>query len=165
MHPVMDLYFWRHCGAHSTLYATAFSKGNDDYSPLEIENMEALILSLSGDQNDQSRRERVAEIFTEELAKPNGYPQRFSNLFGKVLIDVGDRVRGEAMQKALQKQQSTEPNEQQQLNDDDAHLSSTGVRQKTTEELQVWALIDMMVQSKTIIKKANGQLGSEGAFG
>jgi hypothetical protein len=35
---------------------------------------------------------------------------------------------------------------------------------KYPEELQLWALIDIMVQSKTIVKKAEGTLGSKGTF-
>ena len=38
-------------------------------------------------------------------------------------------------------------------------------REKTPEELQLWALIDLMVQSKTIIKRANGDLGSKSTLG
>jgi hypothetical protein len=30
---------------------------------------------------------------------------------------------------------------------------------------QLWALVDMMVQSKTIIKRKKGELGSQGSFG
>ena len=37
-------------------------------------------------------------------------------------------------------------------------------RVKTEEELQLWALIDMMVQSKTRIKLHMGSLGSKGEF-
>jgi hypothetical protein len=37
-------------------------------------------------------------------------------------------------------------------------------KSKSPEELQLWALVDMMVQSKTIVKKQNGEFGSQGAF-
>jgi hypothetical protein len=35
---------------------------------------------------------------------------------------------------------------------------------KYPEEPQLWALIDVMVQSKTIVKRADGKLGSKGSF-
>jgi hypothetical protein len=35
---------------------------------------------------------------------------------------------------------------------------------KSEEELQLWALIDMMVQSKTRVKMYMGTLGSKGEF-
>jgi len=37
-------------------------------------------------------------------------------------------------------------------------------RVKSQEELQLWALIDMMVQSKTRVKLHMGSLGSKGEF-
>lgn len=37
-------------------------------------------------------------------------------------------------------------------------------RSKSPEELQLWALIDMMVQSKTRVKLHMGSLGSKGQF-
>ncbi|GAX24354.1 hypothetical protein FisN_4Lu603 [Fistulifera solaris] len=108
--------------------------------------MKALILSLSLEPTDQSRRERLAGLFGEALAKPNGAPKRFTDLFDKTLIEVGDRVRKEALE-ALESEQNP---------------PSDG--SKSPQELQVWALIDMMVQSKTLVKRANGELGNGGTF-
>jgi hypothetical protein len=53
------------------------------------------------------------------------------------------------------------PGQQSRVSSDsrDSNLS------KSETELQLWALIDMLVQSKTIVKKAAGELGSEGKFG
>jgi hypothetical protein len=112
----------------------------------ETEDMKELILSLSLEPTDESRRERLAELFGEALAKPNGAPKRFTDLFDKTLIEVGDRVRKEALE-TLECEQN---------------LPSDG--SKSPQELQVWALIDMMVQSKTLVKKANGELGNGGTF-
>jgi hypothetical protein len=115
-------------------------------SEKETEDMKELILSLSLEPTDESRRERLAALFGEALAKPNGAPKRFTDLFDKTLIEVGDRVRKEALE-ALEREQN---------------LASDGC--KSPQELQVWALIDMMVQSKTLVKKANGELGNGGTF-
>jgi hypothetical protein len=43
--------------------------------------------------------------------------------------------------------------------------TTTTTTTPSSSELQVWALIDMMIQSKTIVKKSNKTLGSEGSFG
>ena len=108
--------------------------------------MKELIVSLSLEPTDESRRERLAGLFDDALARPNGHPKRFAELFDKTLIEVGDRVRKEALEKL----------------DQEPTIPADG--SKTREELQVWALVDMMVQSKTLVKKANRELGNGGTF-
>lgn len=115
-------------------------------SEQERKDMKELIVSLSLEPSDESRRERLVGLFGEALAKPDGDPKRFTDLFDKTLIEVGDRVRKEALEKLEQEQT----------------IPADG--SKTPEELQVWALVDMMVQSKTLVKKANGELGNGGTF-
>jgi hypothetical protein len=141
-----------------------YGDASDSYSTNEIEKMEELIISLSNESSDESRRQRVSDIFTEELAKPNGSPQRFSTLFGNVLIVIGDRVRSEAMKK-VDEQKEIENSQKSSDDDENNHSVSSSIPEKSSEELQVWALVDMMIQSKTIVKKAAGELGSEGVFG
>ena len=138
--------------------------------------MRDLILSLSLEKTDHDRRTRVKEVFVEALAKPNGMPDRFSALFDKVLTQVGDEIQMEAKKKFFEQQQA----EQEKEDGDDMEGDSTAAtaaaetsddvtedqeeRVKSPEELQLWALVDMMVQSKTIVKKRNGMLGSKGTF-
>lgn len=123
--------------------------------------MEKLIVSLSKETSDESRRGRVASIFDDALAKPNGAPKRFSVLFDQVLVVVGDRVKLEAEQEALKQQQTV----QEQIDREDVPKFKDLLKGRSDIELQLWALVDMMVQSKTIVKKATGELGSEGKFG
>lgn len=118
--------------------------------------MEDLILSISKEPTDETRRTRLGQVFAEALARPNGAPKRFSDLFDQTLISVGDEVRGKAIAKALQLQESAEPA--------DDTTTNTTPAEKSVEELQVWALVDMMVQSKTIVKKSSGDLGNKGTF-
>ena len=47
---------------------------------------------------------------------------------------------------------------------DDGEEGEMVMRVKSQEELQLWALIDMMVQSKTRVKLHMGSLGSKGEF-
>lgn len=133
--------------------------------------MEELIVSLSKEPTDESRRSRLSCLFEEALSKPNGAPKRFTDLFDQTLIEVGDRVRMIALEKAMESERlvtgSGEGHEEDSLSvveedtysNDDDFMSG-----KTDEQKQVWALVDMMVQSKTILKKANGELGSNSEF-
>jgi hypothetical protein len=124
--------------------------------PSSEEEMEALVVSLSREATDEARRNRVAAVFSEALSAindPSGIESggsggaSFSALFDQVLIAVGDRVKKEM--EAQQMGSSPPPSEEKG--------SSTSY--------QLWALVDMMVQSKTIVKKARGELGKEGSFG
>lgn len=104
--------------------------------------MEELIISLSAEQNDEARRERVASIFARELADTSigDAPPPFTTLFGSALEKVGTELQETAREKAEQQQ--------------GGKVEDPGERVQTAEEKQLWALIDMMVQSKTLVRKA-----------
>lgn len=143
-----------------------------EYSETEVQEMKYLILSLSIESTDHDRRTRVKEIFHEALGRPNGGPKRFTELFDKVLIEVGDEVQNEAKKKQFSDQAAAQSSDSGYTKSDAATDESEEVvdnqepitREKSPEELQLWALVDMMVQTKTIVKKENGDLGSKGAF-
>jgi hypothetical protein len=150
--------------------------------------MEELILSLSKEPTDESRRARVVAVFAEALAKPNGAPVRSSQLFDQTVIAVGDRVRSLALEKALLNNSAASAScscgslKKNDMNADDSASTSTSGSMDSSQagpmpasgdymsgrtsddEKQVWALVDMMIQSKTIVKKASGELGSSGNF-
>ena len=136
--------------------------------------MKDLILSLSMEPTDTDRRTRVKDVFEEALARPNGMPKRFSDLFDAVLAEVGDEIQREAKRKFFEAQEANQteekevaPSDEESASDDDSggNKDKGGeLKLKTPEELQLWALVDMMVQSKTIVKTANGELGSKGNF-
>lgn len=166
---VMSLYRQQRFSTSNVVFASS-STNNDgnhdenkddtsfDFEATEVEQMEDLILSLSKEPTDDSRRSRVVSVF-------EGHDARFASLFDQVLIVVGDRVRLEAAAKAEQAQAKQEEENGDDDDDDDNLPSFPLPGQKSETELQLWALVDMMVQSKTIVKKAAGQLGSEGRFG
>ena len=133
-----------------------------DFTADEVQEMEMLIMSLSLENDDDYRRKKVATLFAEELAKPNGHPNRFTELFDSVLMITGERVQNEAKTNAAQESNRQQPVEIKM----DAEISEVVYisREKSTAELQLWAFIDMMVQSKTLVKKAMGELGSAGSF-
>ena len=151
------------------LAATDSSSPSFDYSDVEVSEMESLIRSLSALPTDESRRSQVAQIFQDAFAmdpkslENNGAgdggtdSKRFCRLFDSVLIRIGDQVQQEAV--ATLRDDAEAPAEAADAADVPAE------RSKSKEELQLWALVDMMVQSKTIVKRASGELGKDGAFG
>lgn len=131
------------------------------YDESEVKEMEEMIISLSLEPTDDSRRERLKSIFDDALAKPNGMPKHFSDLFDYALVIVGDRVKLEAQEHALkiQEQMASDNKDEETEDSEDASTQPAFPQQR-----QLWALIDMMVQSKTIVKRASGELGSKGTF-
>ncbi len=149
----------------------------------EINIMEGLILDLSKISDDDKRREALAGILDKELAAASNIASldpevkeddsvldvevpRFAKLFQLSLDNVGERVQNAAREKALELQQQQI---QQQQTSEDANTGSSEEgemikRVKSDEELQLWALIDIMVQSKTRVKLYMGSLGSKGEF-
>ena len=153
-----------------------------EFTADEIQEMEKLILDLSKEQNDELRRQKLADILDKELVPPISStnsttedddnnsseltpPQeipRFARLFQYSLDTIGETVQNAAREKAME------------LTENSLHVieDSTGQfvegtgpdRIKSEEEMQLWALIDMMVQSKTRVKLYMGSLGSKGAF-
>ena len=132
------------------------------YAGASAEEMEKLIMSLSLENDDEYRRTKVSTLFAEELAKPNGYPHRFTELFDSVLMITGERVQNEARINAAQESGPQQP-VAIELDVDITEVVYVP-REKSAAELQLWAFIDMMVQTKTLVKKAMGELGSSGSF-
>eukprot|EP00577_Skeletonema_sp_RCC1716_P022024 CAMPEP_0113419340 /NCGR_PEP_ID=MMETSP0013_2-20120614/26723_1 /TAXON_ID=2843 ORGANISM="Skeletonema costatum, Strain 1716" /NCGR_SAMPLE_ID=MMETSP0013_2 /ASSEMBLY_ACC=CAM_ASM_000158 /LENGTH=223 /DNA_ID=CAMNT_0000306707 /DNA_START=41 /DNA_END=712 /DNA_ORIENTATION=+ /assembly_acc=CAM_ASM_000158 len=147
-----------------------------EFTADEVQDMENLVRDLSKEQNDDLRRQKLADILDKELVAvvdddnsdssevtlPQEIP-RFAQLFQYSLDIVGESVQAAAREKAME------------LNENSLHViedSSSGEnvpgtgsdRVKSDEEMQLWALIDMMVQSKTRVKLYMGSLGSKGAF-
>jgi hypothetical protein len=142
---------------------------SSDYSNEEKQEMRDLVLSLSLESTDEDRRTRLKDIFHEALARPNGAPKRFSDLFDTLLAKVGAEVQDEAKKRFFEAQaakQEQVENVTEVLSDDavDDNEEEAGEKVKSPDELQLWALVDMMVQSKTIVKRENGDLGSKGTF-
>jgi len=134
----------------------------------KVQEMEELVLSLSRETSDKLRRTRLQQIFEEKIHKEldEESSANFARLFDQVLIVVGDRVRTEAAQQLQAENDTSTSTTMGNKQDDEDELPSFPLSsQKSDTQLQLWALVDMMVQSKTIVKRASGQLGSEGEFG
>jgi len=121
------------------------------------EEMEGLILALSK-QEDGPRRQRVAEMFGQALAGVGvgDQPPEFATNFQIALDKVGGEVQELARKKVLEQQvQGLAASEEPAPQESSAEEFKKYVpRVKTAEELQVWALIDMMVQSKLLVSRA-----------
>ena len=98
---------------------------------------------------------------------------RFAQLFQYSLDNVGELVQCAAREKAELLNNSNSGNDSDYLSgsieeadakQEESSTSTTEGRVKSEEELQLWALIDMMVQSKTMVKMYMGSLGSKGVF-
>jgi len=139
----------------------------DNYTPAEVTKMQDMVVSLSQESNDETRRTRLKLIIEVGLAGPNGGPKRFAVLFDRVLTQVGEQVQREAREKYAERAADSEAGR----NGDDNLSADTVLEkdesdeggnppedkpvEKTPEELKLWALVDMMIQSKTMIKKHN----------
>ena len=129
---------------------------------------------MSKESNDDKRREQLSAILGKELKSPetDSSPEldaeipKFAKLFQLSLDIVGERVQNAAREKAMERQEmegGNDPNTDA-TNEPDANGEGVVERLKSEEELQLWALIDMMVQSKTAVKLHMGSLGSKGSF-
>ena len=147
----------------------------DDYSDDEIQEMRGLILSLSLEPNDSSRRARLNDIFADASQRSDGSPQRFGALFDRMVIKIGDEKQNEAKQRFYEAQAAKQEDESETISNEnngngedvDGNLDQNGEsveREKSPDELQLWALVDMMVQGKTIIKRGITAPGSAGDF-
>jgi hypothetical protein len=132
--------------------------------------MEKLIVSLSQIADDTVRREKLASLFDAELAAASGGGiggeeiPRFAQLFQEALNTIGERVQESAREVAAASTIATnniKADNENNMNMEEQHGTT---REKSSEELQLWALIDMMVQSKTRVKLHMGKLGSKGEF-
>jgi len=138
----------------------------DNYTPAEVTKMQDVVVSLSLESSDDVRRSRLALIIEVGLAGPNEGPKRFTVLFDRVLTQVGEKFQKEAREKYAKQAPSSSAVEPTDDDDDDDDLDTETYsvpekdenaepKEKSPEELRLWALVDMMIQSKTIIKKHN----------
>jgi len=98
----------------------------------------------------QSTPSQIQEEDPTEAAK-------FAMLWDRMLIDVGGEVQNEARARV---EQSMAENPGVTATEIEDHTGTEAgevkERQKSEDELQLWALVDMMVQSKSMIKKMMG---------
>lgn len=121
---------------------------NDPYSELNVD-IEKIILTLSNVADDQSRREKLSQLFELKLQNQDG-GELFMKQFNSAMITVGDRIRVDAANVAAAVMGSQSSNS---TNSDEDSVSTPSLT-KSQLEGQLWACVDMMVQSKTLMKQA-----------
>lgn len=136
--------------------------------------MKTLIVSLSNEPTDELRRKRMETVMANGLAQSDDEARKqFCTLFQQTLEAVGNEVQAEArelaMQKYEEKEQGTGGENSSAAGGEESAIrietvNESGGKIKSPVETQLWALVDMIVQSKVLIKRASGELGSEGHF-
>lgn len=147
---------WWHCHAltssknfrrrvvlsHSEAFVTRLHAANDE--TLTAMDMQDIINYLSKISDDSQRRDELTRKF-------DGASPEFAKLFQSELIVVGNQVQEEAKKLAM----DPEKNNKERMDEaSDSTNASTG--SKNDQQQQLWALVDMMVQSKLIIKRNLG---------
>jgi hypothetical protein len=143
------------CELKERVYAI-FSENNNNNisdSPRLLE-IEELLLSLSTDTDDKSRRGRLSQIFEEKIQDQDG-GESFMKFFDQAMIVVGDRVRMSVANEA-----AVATSDSLNMNDGDGNdvplpsFPLPSQQQKSILAGQLWACVDMMVQSKKLMKSA-----------
>lgn len=171
---------WR----HKTSLIHRFGQDQDACIPPSSEEEEAmnkLIMSLILDEKtDESRRRRLSILFQENLVSGTSDPEvmlkpspnqnqdfyHFVKLFDSTLNKIGDNIQRKAREHALIKHR-------QQLEEIEVHVDEDSTRGSSKdvfptennfetslseEERQLWCCIDMLVQSKSIVKKISSNM-------
>jgi len=111
------------------------SDGNNDGN-VDVD-VDWLVMSLSREKDDDKRRERLRAVFEK-----HGSEEGFADSFAKSIQTVGTSVQQVAREKAQERRFDKEASED----------VSIELPQKTNDELQLWALVDMMIQMKVIVR-------------
>ena len=113
-----------------------------EYTNEDVTNMRELIFSLSKEETDEDRRLRLTKLFkSERRGNGNGIDNdndesaslfvQFAKLFDETITTIGGEMQSTAKKNELEAGDEYD---------------------KTSDERQLWALVDMMVQSKVLYK-------------
>ena len=144
-------------GLSSLSLSSSSSSNNEEEKEGFDVDIDWLVMSLAMEQDDDSRRKKLANVF-EKRALEKG----FADSFLKSLEITGASIQQSAREKAEARQIEKEENDLDKSDSEEDDLpagvsvekdGSIILPDKTAEELQLWAIVDMMVQSKLILKK------------
>lgn len=104
----------------------------------ESDEVRELILTLSLEADDEQRRTKLKSLLEEKLAQDDVVESaKFAHLWDTNIIQIGGEIQNNARLEAEQNKQSE---------------NGTIGSGKNEKEKQLWAMVDMMVQSKSITK-------------
>ncbi len=110
----------------------------------ESDEVRELILTLSIETDDEQRRTKLKSLLEGKLTQDDAVKSaKFAHLWDTNIIKIGGEIQNNARLEAGQK--STSNNQQNE--------NGTVGSEKNENEKQLWAMVDMMVQSKSIIKQ------------
>jgi hypothetical protein len=156
---------------NSALPAMSSNKAADDdndnaatvaaATTIAVTKMNDLLESLSLEPTDEGRRQRLARTFEEESGE-----QGFADLFQQQLVVFGNDIRAILMQQQQQLQGprssfAEDESESSSTSSNDSQQNGFMSAEKSTEEKQLWALVDMMVQSKTLVNNKKKSISTE----
>ncbi len=149
-------------GRGKELFELRASNGSVDEAA-EVSAIKDLILSLSNIHDDEKRRANLSTLLENKLSDEDvTRAAQFAHLWDTTLIQIGGEIQTEARNRATAAAAAAQEREKPQEevaaaenNGDEKIESPKKERVKSPDELQLWALVDMMVQSKAIIKKAS----------
>jgi hypothetical protein len=125
---------------------------NDDPCSEYEMDIQSVVLSLATVTDDQSRREKLSRLFQVKLQNQDD-GELFMKQFDSALITVGDRIRLDVANVAA----AAMVNQSSRVTtDEETELPSFPLRSHSKSQLesQLWACVDMMVQSKMLMKQA-----------
>ena len=125
------------------------STGSSEPSSKDVAEMNEWIWSLSMEPTDQGRRGKLTAVFTEKYMDLD-----FCNLFDEQLILVGDQIKERAAQAAAEAAADDDTSNSEQGEESNKDTTNVMDQEKSPEMKQLWAIVDLMVQKKTLVKRA-----------
>lgn len=130
---------------------------NDNNNDDNNEKIRELILSISLESDDEKRRKRLSDTLEQNINQEKDViaAAQFAHLWDVNIIKIGQEIQNEARMEAENKAAALAGEEEK---DDDgsrnmSNSSDDTNNEKSMKEKQLWSMVDMMVQSKTLIKK------------
>ena len=123
------------------------SREPNPFTELEVLGMRQVVLSISSERDDETRRSYVSK-WIKTTAKKQDYEDgvRLIHLWDKTVIQLGEEFQ--------QKLRSMERKKDRPCSS--ANLSPKDVEKKSNDsKLILWAFVDMLVQTKTLINSLN----------
>ena len=123
------------------------SRANVYYTDLEMLEMKRRVLTISLERDDGTRRTYVSKWITAHANKPNHYEgTRLIHLWDATVIQLGEEFQQKLRINA--KKKSTRPCSSKQTS-----IGKNDKGDDSNEKFTLWAFVDMLVQTKTLINK------------
>ncbi len=120
----------------------------------ENDEIRELIISTSLIPDDEKRRKTLQDILEEKLNQDDvNAAARFAHLWDINIIQIGGEIQNQARIEAEKKQKEKDAASGTSSSEESGESEDATTTEKNVKEKQLWSMVDMMVQSKTLIKK------------